>query len=206
VLSPAEMNSQTSPPPYLWRSALLALTLALAAGAALAVAIGSGWHAPHPPSPPAAQQAGPLSLQVTQPHTQTLLLLGDVGETFAFEATAIPLQSSRRSGYGLAFGCRADRCTVFAVDTDGYIAVLQLDGGQETPLVDWQLFPHIRRGQAANRLRLACADASCHGWINDEYAVTFVWPEGGGELGLWGCRLEGVQVDFAFQDLKIWHE
>lgn len=197
------MSERPTPPAGLWRGALLALTLALAAGATLAVAIGVGWNAPHPPEPPTAQEAGPLFLQVTQSQTHALRLVGSTGETFAFEATALPLQSARGS-YGLAFGCRADRCAVFAIDTDGYMAVLQFDGGRETALVDWQLFPHIRRGQAANRLRLACADASCHGWINDEYAVTFAWAETEGELGLWAGRLEGEQVGVAFQNVAIW--
>ena len=71
-------------------------------------------------------------------------------------------------------------------------------GSEVTPLVTWQQFPHIRRGRAANRLRVECRGANCDFYINDEYATSVEddkWIEG--DFGLWVhsfvmTRLSGV--------------
>ncbi len=192
---------ETSPPSWLWRGTLLTLTLALAAGASLAAAVAGGWNNPRPAAPPDSRWSGPMVLQV-EAGEQSVLVLCDAGEAFAFEATATPLTGADLESYGLLLDRRDDGYTLFAIDTTGYMAVLRVEGERESALVEWQQFPHIRRGQAANRLRLACAGGVCHGWINDEHAVAFERGGEGGTASLWG-RAAGRPARFVFQDVAV---
>jgi len=73
--------------------------------------------------------------------------------------------------------------------------------------VDWQQFPHIRRGAQTNRLRVTCAGPTCHFYINDEY-VTMVedreWPAG--DVGPWARSRGDVALTVRFLGVRIWDE
>jgi hypothetical protein len=190
----------------LWKVTLLLLTLALTGGLALSVAIGAGWNDPRPPAPPDWRFPGPLLLQAAPPDRRAARFLDRPAESFTLEAVATLLGGSAFNGYGLIFRARQpDRYEVFAVGSDGYLAVLWVEGETETPLLGWQQFPHIRRGRATNRLRISCADGTCRFWVNDEYVAALPDEMGAsGDVGLWVRRFEGEAVRVEFAQVAMW--
>jgi len=194
----------------LWRSTLGAMTLVLAAALVLVVALALGWNDPRPTRSP-DWQAPDLPLRLEAASGETMVsLLGHAGDDFTLEMEAVPLSGpdSGFNGYGLVY--RAQSATnyyAFAVGSDGYYAVLQVMGDEETTSVDWQQFPHIRRGKQANRLRVACAGPTCRFYINDEYATTVeddTWLAG--NVGLWVRSSGDVGVAVQFVNVSAWTE
>jgi hypothetical protein len=193
---------------WLWNSMLGLMTLALAGMLAVIVALTLGWNNPRPTRPPDWQAAGlPLSMETTSGET-VVALLEWPSTDFILEVEAAPLTDPEAgfNSYGLAYRAQdATHYYVFAVGCDGYYAVLRLAGDEETPLVDWQQFPHIHRGQQANRLRVTCAGPTCHFYVNDEYVTNVedtTWLKG--DAGLWMRSLgDGVTV-VRFASLQAW--
>ena len=90
---------------------------------------------------------------------------------------------------------------------DGCYAVLRVAGDEEAVLVDWQQFPHVRRGQQANRLRVTCAGPTCHFYVNDEYATTVedgTWLTG--DMGLWVRGFGDGDVVVQLLGVRVWAE
>jgi hypothetical protein len=171
---------------------------------ALIMALALGWNSPRPSRGPDWEPAGlPLSIVAGSGETATRLL-GYVAGDAAFEVEALPLGPDL-NGYGLAYRAQdPTHCYVFAVGSDGYYAVLRVDGGEEMALVDWQQFPHVRRHRQPNRLRVECAGATCRFFINEEYAATVedaTWFSG--DVGLWVHSLEGT-VTVEFPAARVW--
>jgi hypothetical protein len=196
---------------WLWTGTLGLMALALAGALALIVALALGWNSPRPDGPPDWQSPDlPLRLEAgpNEANETAVSLLGHPSGDFTLEVKAVPLSGpdSGFNGYGLVY--RAQDVThyyVFAVGSDGYYAVLQMAGNEEQALVDWQQFPHVHRGQQANRLRVVCAGATCHFYVNDEYATTVEddsWLTG--DVGLWarGFGERGVAVQFL--NARVW--
>ncbi len=187
------------------------MTAALIGPLALVAALALGWNSPRPLRPP-DEQAEQLPRDVkARPGEMTVLLLNHVDGDVGLEIEALPIAgpASGFNGYGLVFQAQdAESYHVLAVGGDGYYAVLRFEEGNETPLVPWQQFPHVRRGWQANRLRIACANARCDCYINDEYAVTIELDKEKdpvtGEMGLWVRSFEGEGVTARFLSLRIW--
>lgn len=174
---------------------------------ALIGALALGWNDPRPggaadwrdPSTPRRLEAAPNGTVVS--------LLNHPAGDFTFEVVAQPLSAPESGFYGYGVVYRAQdssRYYAFAVGGDGYYAVLRIEDGEETSLVTWQQFPHVRRGHQPNRLRVTCTGAVCDFTINDEYAVTVedeTWLSG--DAGLWtGAFDEGVTVEF--REARLW--
>jgi hypothetical protein len=194
----------------LWRAVVGSLALALASALALIVALALGWNSPRPIAAPDWQAPDlPLVLEANPGATVVSLLNHPRGD-FVLEVEAIPLSSSALdfNGYGLVYRAQdSANYYAFAVGSDGYYAVLQVVGGAETTLVEWQQFPHVRRGQQINRLRVNCAGPTCRFYVNDEYAATVedqVWLAG--DVGLWvhGFGDEGTVVKFT--GVRAWEK
>lgn len=202
------MEDKAGPPGWLWRGVLLAIAASLAGGLALSAAIVAGWNNPRPARPPDWESSGPSVLEVARPDERTVVLLGRPVGPFALETVATPVDGSGFNGYGLAFRARGpDHYAVFAVGADGYVAVLEVLGETEAPLLDWQPFPHVRRGRAGNRLRVACADGVCRFWVNDEYLASLPDDLGpAGDVGVWLRRFEGEQVRVEFLRVAVWDD
>ncbi len=201
------MTNDQSPVParWLWRGGLGLITLTLAGALALIIALALGWNSPRLTRPPDWAAPGlPLDLQASPDETTTSLLAHPSGD-FALEVEAIPLSGSDFNGYGLIYRAQDPaHYYAFAAGSDGYYAVLRVAGDEETPLVDWQQFPHVRRGRQANRLRVECAGATCRFYINDEYAATVedgTWLTG--DVGLW-VRGFGEDVAVRFVNVRGW--
>ncbi len=194
----------------LWHSALGAMALVLLSALALIVALALGWNSPRPTRPP-DWQAPDLPLRLTAASGETTaLLLNHPGDDFTLEVEAVPLSGpdSGFDGYGLVYRAQdAANYYAFAVGSDGYYAILQVMEDEETVLVDWQQFPHIRRGKQANRLRVSCAGPTCRFYINDEYAATVeddTWLAG--DVGLWVHSFGDEAVGVQFAKVHVWKE
>ena len=191
---------------WLWRGALGLVALVLAGALALVVALALGWNNPGPTRSP-DWQAPDLPLGIEAPsNSTTVSLLGHSGSDFTCEVGAIPLSGPDFNGYGLVYRAQdSTRYYAFAIGSDGYYAVLRVTSDEETELVNWQQFPHVRRGQQANRLRVACAGATCRFYVNDEYAATVeddTWLAG--DVGLWVRGFEDGGVTVQFLDARVW--
>jgi hypothetical protein len=195
---------------WLWRSGVGLLILVLTVGLALVVALLMGLNSPRPIRSPDWQAADlPATLEAA-PNATTENLLGQSSDDFTLEVEAAPLSGpdSGYNGYGLIYRAQDDaHYYAFAVGSDGYYAVLRVDGDEETSLLDWQQFPHIHRGEQANRLRVACAGAICRFYINDEFAAAVedaTWKEG--DVGLWVRSFGKEPVSVQFASVRVWVE
>ena len=194
---------------WLWRGGLGAMTLALLGGLILIVALALGWNNPRPTRPPDWEAASPTDVKAA-PGETAVSLLGHPGSDLTFEEEAIPLSGSDSGfdGYGLVYRAQdTAHYYAFAVGSDGYYAVLRVEGEQETPLVDWRQFPHIHRGRQANRLRVTCTGATCRFYVNDEYAAAVAddtWPAG--DVGLWIRGFEDGNMAVRFLAARVWVE
>jgi hypothetical protein len=194
----------------LWHGGVGLLILTLMGGLTLIVALLLGLNSPRPMRPPDWQAAGlPLYLEAA-PNATALTLLGWSYDDFTLEVEAVLLSGpdSGFDGYGLLYRAQDDaHYYAFAIGSDGYYAVLRIDGDEETALVDWQQFPHVRRGTQANRLRVTCEGAICRFYINDEYATIvedITWL--GGDVGLWARSFDGGAVTVQVGSARIWIE
>jgi hypothetical protein len=186
------------------------ITVVLIGALGLILALALGWNSPRPTRPPDWQAPG-LPLDLEAPAQETFLeLLNHPGGDFTLEVEATPLYGpeSGFNGYGLVY--RAQDTThyyTFAVGSDGYYAVLRIASGDETPLAEWQQFPHVHRRQEPNRLRVTCAGTICHFYINDEYAVAVeddTWLNG--DVGLWVRSFGDEHVGIRFLSASTWIE
>jgi hypothetical protein len=193
---------------HLWNTALSLISLALVAALALIIALALGWNSPRPNRPPDWEASGLPRRLVASPGRTAVALLGYPGNDLTLEVEALPLAGPDFNGYGLVYRAQDEAHYVsFAIGSDGYYAVLRVAGDEETPLVDWQQFPHVRRGQQANRLRVTCAGPTCHFFINDEYATTIeddTWLTG--DVGLWVHSFQDADVAIQFRDVRAWAE
>lgn len=195
------------PTRWLWSGGLSLMTLALATALVLIIALTLGWNNPRPGRPP-DWQAPNLPLYLEAGANEIAVLLEHPSGDFTFEAEAILLSGPDSNGYGLVYRAQdAAHYYTFAVGSDGYYAVLRVEGDEETALVDWQQFPHIRRSCQPNRLRVTCAGPTCRFYVNDEYAAAVedcTWLTG--DVGLWarGFGDEGVVVQFV--NVRLWLE
>ncbi len=193
---------------WLWSGGLGLMMLVLAIGIVLISALTLGWNDPRLGRPPDWQPPDlPLRLE-TRANERVVLLLDHLDSEFTFEMEAIPLSSAEFNGYGLVYRAQdIAHYYTFAVGSDGYFAILQIVGDEEVALVDWQQFPHIRRSQQINQLRVTCVGPTCHFYINDEYAATVedsTWLEG--DVGLWSCSFGDGNVGVQFVNVSVWAE
>jgi hypothetical protein len=195
-------------PRWLWNGALGLMALVLAGGLALIVALALGWNNPRPTRLPDWQAPGlPRHLEATADRA-AVALLGWPGADFTLEGETAPISGPEFNGYGLVYRAQDEaRYYAFAVGSDGYYAVLRAAGGEETALVEWQQFPHVRRDRQANRLRVTCSGPTCRFYVNDEYATTVeddAWLAG--EVGLWVRSFGDETVAVELLDLRAWAE
>ena len=192
----------------LWRAGVGMMVLPLAVGLVLIVALALGWNSPRPTRPPDWQPPGLPFHLIAASHRTTVTLLGHPSSDFTWEGEAIPLSGPDLNGYGLIYRAQdAAHYDVFAVGSDGYYAVLRVTGDEEVPLVEWQQFPHLRRGRQTNRLRVSCSGPACRFYVNDEMAATLqdgTWLSG--DVGLWVRNFDGEDVVVQFTNLHAWAE
>jgi hypothetical protein len=187
---------------------IIALTVALGSGVLLWITIRCGWNAPRPTEPPDWETDESMVLQVSPPEQETVAISGTPVAAFTAETSATPQGQAAFNGYGLVFRAQSpERYAVFAVGSDGYLAVLARDGEREIPWLDWRAFPHVRRGEGTNRLRLTCAAGECRFWVNDEYVTSLPDRFGPtGRVGVWARRRTGAPLEVSFDGVSVWEE
>jgi hypothetical protein len=190
----------------LWQAVLGLLILVLMGMLALIVALALGWNSPRPTRPPDWQAPDLPRTLVASPNETTVSLLGHPSSDFTLEVEATPHSGLDLDGYGLVYRAQdTANYYAFAVGSDGYYAILRVQGGQETELVGWQQFPHIRRGEHANRLRVTCVGTTCHFTINDERTISIqdeTWITG--DVGLWVHSFGNGDVTVQFSRAFVW--
>lgn len=186
---------------------LLVVAVTIIVALALVAALALGWSSPRPSAPPNWESSAlPSSIDVSS-DTPSVVLLGPRGTDFTFEVTAIPLQgpSAGLYEYGLVYRAQdAGRYYAFVVGADGYYGVFRVEDADLIPLVAWEQFPHVARGQQVNRLLVTCDGSACTFRINDEYAATIgdhQWLAG--ELGLW-ARSPMDEGAVRFLTARLW--
>ena len=195
---------------WLRRSVLGLITLTLTAALVLIIALALGWNNPRPTRPPDWQAPGlPLRLEAASDETVVSLLGHPVDDfTLEGEVTSLSGPDSGFNGYGLVYRARdVAHYYAFAVGSDGYYAVLRVTEDEETVLVDWQQFPHVRRDQRTNRLRVTCIGPTCRFYINDEYATTVkdgTWLVG--DVGMCVQSFGEMGVVAQFVNARAWTE
>ncbi|MCL4867845.1 MAG: hypothetical protein KJ063_02655 [Anaerolineae bacterium] len=146
-----------------------------------------------------------------------------LGETFTVQLAAAYTIGEQDSGYGLALGSPDDYLVV-AVSPAGYVMVSserlavrngQLAGGSEnlkpetwdlklkTLPLPWQLWPHVRRGEQVNLLRVTMQGADVAIRINGELLWQGPWAGRGRALALY-LTSYNQPVTITFQELRIW--
>jgi hypothetical protein len=109
-------------------------------------------------------------------------------------------------GYGVLYHYQdPDNYYLFAVGGDGYYTVAVVRDGRRIPIRDWQEWPHVRRGAAANRLRVRCQGATCRFYVNGEFTAeitdrTFLT----GDLGLWVETFSDPALVVTFEQVRLW--
>jgi hypothetical protein len=207
-----------SVPSWLWRTAVISLSLVVVIGLAAALWLGTRPMVTGTPSSPGALGAwtfGPaasggesgdgLVLRAREAGQVAFatsdLLLAD----FTVEVRAAPLSGPDDAGYGLVVRYRGpDEFVALLIGADGYIAVGQMSGGAWRWRVPWQQWPHIRRGSLQNLLRAQCRADRCAFYVNDEFAfaVDAVPPQG--KVGPAAWSPEAGRFSAQFRDWRVW--
>ena len=192
-------------PRGVWWSIVAALCLLVAGGVILAVALANGFNATRPSAPPDWTLEAPLLLEVQPGQIATHTLI-DPGPAFTMEVLAEPHNDVTLNGYGIIYHApSATQYEIFAIGADGYYTILQVVNGAERPRVAWQQFPHIRRGQQTNRLRVTCTQQACCFFINDEYVTALDAQDPGGAVGLW-VRGFDAPAQVQFEHVSVWYD
>jgi hypothetical protein len=93
----------------------------------------------------------------------------------------------------------------FGIGSDGYYSIGAVRDGTTTPIRSWQQWPHVRRGEQANRLRVRCIGPLCRFYINGEFTAevtdnTFL----DGKLGMWAQNLADQPNEVTWREFKLW--
>jgi hypothetical protein len=206
----------------LWRFYVGSLVAILLMGAGLITGLTMGWRSPTPRRAPDWTEAD-LNWRQEETGTQertrmgyqiaagtagqpTQILASRPVRDFIAEIELAPLTSGEESEYGLLFRYRdpADYY-LFAVGGDGYYTIVAARAGERGVLKEWQQWPHVHRGAAANRLRVHCEERSCRFYINDEFTaeLTQVDPVTG-DLGVWSRSFAARPQGLLLQRMRVW--
>ena len=118
--------------------------------------------------------------------------------------------SEGEAGYaGLVFRKEGDyQFYFFSISTEGRYRLRKwLAQGEENweTILDWRRSPHIRTGEATNRLRTVCVGSQIWLYVNDQYLDTVqdtTFSEG--ELGMASATLPGESyARFSFDNLRV---
>jgi hypothetical protein len=112
-------------------------------------------------------------------------------------------QGAIDNAYGILVGA-GDELTAFVISSDGYVGVMQRSVGQWRDQHPWRQWPHVQRGTAANRLRLACVETICRFYVNGEITFEVAVGTQRDAIGLIASRYTKEIVRVGFDYLRIW--
>lgn len=221
------LSPEQAVPVWLWRGVLGLLLLVLVAGVGLAGALALGWRSRTPGMPdwtlgdltwhwygaeplPSNSHTEGYRLQLSGPHQRAWAITERQFDEFELEVTVRSLLPSEDVGYGLIYRYQdPGNFYTFAVGGDGYYTIEVTREGISTALRPWQQWPHVRRGAAANRLRVHCQAATCRFYVNDEFTTEITAETtddtfSGGSVGLWGQTFSDRALDVRFESVRLW--
>lgn len=209
-------------PPWLWRGGVGLLVTGMLVGLGLVAALALGWRSPTPHRAPDWTATGSAwdkhgdgtailrddgyRLYLSQPNQRAWAIAGQQVADFDLELDARSLIPSEDVGYGLLYRYQDPaNHYLFAIGGDGYYTIAIVRKGTLTPLRVWQGWPHVRRGAAANRLRVRCEGATCRFYVNGEFTAevmdnTFL----AGDVGLWAQTFSDDALDVVFEEMRLW--
>ena len=146
---------------------------------------------------------GRLRLQPSQPDTPALAIHTLPAGDFVLEARAGVSAGSSDNGYGLLVGDQTEQMA-FLISGDGYFSVLHGAGEAWIEVLPWRQWPHVRRGDASNTLRLECSGNSCAFYLNDEFTTQVEVRPRREILGLVTWRYTAEKLVVEFEWLRVW--
>ncbi len=203
----------------LWRQAALALWITLAAIVIAVIAI---------LAQPDARRADPIWAEgfdsvlvgwsvepadTVKVEDSTLRLEPPVSDSFALAMRALSIRNfvvetraraigSTDNGYGIVVGS-AEEHIAFLISSDGYFSTLQEAQGRWIDVQPWKPWPHVRRGDAVNTLRVECRDEACAFFVNEEFTTRAEMRGERTRIGLMVWRY-AAEASVAFDDLRLW--
>ena len=125
------------------------------------------------------------------------------GQDFAISVSGEMDSNNKLIGWGIVFRGSQGELYLFRIAKDGRYDLEISEGGSRRQLIDWKAHNAIKQ-EGANRLGLVVEGSSADLYANGQYLESFSEVTLDGELiALAVFGQEGVQVDFAFDDLVI---
>jgi hypothetical protein len=218
-----EVNPQEAlVPTWLWWGSVGFLVTVLVVGLGIVVALALGWRTPTPRRAPdwtaadlswqgygdgsATAVNSTYHIHLSQPDQRAWVVASQPVVDFDLEVDLRSRASNDDIGAGVLYRYQdGDNHYLFAVGSDGYYTIALVQEGELTPLHTWQQWPHIRRGDGTNRLRVQCIAALCRFYINGEF-LTEIQDDAflNGNTGLWAQNFTNDELDAVFEELRLW--
>jgi hypothetical protein len=119
---------------------------------------------------------------------------------FTAETQAHVANGPDDNGYGMVVGNSA-MLIAFLVSGDGYTSVLRRIDREWQEAQPW---PHVRRDEAVNALRLECRDSLCAFYVNEEMTTRFEAGAQRDRIGFAVWRSTEEKLAVAFEYLRVW--
>jgi hypothetical protein len=132
--------------------------------------------------------------------------LGRDFSDFVLEVDAAQDEGPSNNGYGILFRSEDDEHFYrFGISGDGFYFLDKLVGDDWVAITDWTESPYINRGQASNRLKVACAGSQITLHVNDQHLATVTDDSyDHGDIGLFAVSFAEPNVHITFDNLKVW--
>jgi hypothetical protein len=145
-------------------------------------------------------------MHLSQPDQRAWAVADQQVTDFDLELETRSVASTPDVGYGVLFRYQdAENFYRFAIGSDGYYSIAIVQEGRLTPLHTWQQWPHVRRGDATNRLRVRCEDALCRFYVNGEFTAEFSDDAFlAGHVGLWAQNFTNSSLTVIFDHIRLW--
>ncbi len=199
LLDSRSVPEQAFPPRVLrWIGALAIAVLAIAIAGILVISAGLFDPFPaHLDVTPRTPDPLPVPAGATVRRWEGALPPGGVADVrLAATAAREPV------AYGLLLG-GPERALAAAVSSEGYLAIWVDEGGDETALLPWQTWPHVRPGGAENEIRLGRDGDRVSVWVNRERLWEGVISGLGDQVGVVAIAPAGP-AEARFTRLELW--
>ncbi len=99
----------------------------------------------------------------------------------------------------------AGHFSAFLINPDGYFTLSDYDGGAWHVREPWRTWPHIRRADQPNRLRVECAARGCAFYVNDESTWQIANQPAASAIGVAAYSLPPAPSGIArFEQIELW--
>jgi len=126
-------------------------------------------------------------------------------DDFVAETRARVGAGSTDNAYGIVVG-DAHGLIAFLISGDGYYGVMRHERGNWVIARPWRQWPHVRRGDAPNTLRLECRGVTCAFYVSDEITTQVEMPGRRDVIGLAGWRYTDDSLEVESEYLKVWKD